>query len=219
MNHNGVFDGIGILGIGSDRNTVEGNVIENNTGQGIDDGTGIVSNPFLEVENADRGMSLTGNNILENQVTANTGRGISNPSNTYSTIQGNTVTGNGMNGIGVSSLRFANVDTHDVVQGNWSSGNGGSGIQVASRSNRIVANVTNANGNYDLADLYQFVHRSGNCYNYWSDNSWGSGGYLTACVTTGGTGPNPPAGSAASTAAGAAGGFLQLSRGKTLPTQ
>ena len=218
VKHNGFFDDVGLLGVGSNSNVVEGNVLTNSVGDFGGDGDGFIANPFLELENPDRGMSELSNSILDNTVTGNTGMGISDASDMYATIQGNAVSNNGVHGIGVSNLQNAAADTHDVVQDNTSTGNL-YGIIVGSRQNRIVNNVTNGNSAYDLADFYQFHHNGSTCYNFWSGNMWGSGGYLSGCETTGGSGPYPPPSAAtASAATTAMDPTPHQSRGKPIPS-
>lgn len=216
VNHNGIFDDISLLGLGTNSNIVQGNSMTNSLGEFGGDGDGIVANPFLELENPQRGLSLLSNSILDNTVSGNTGQGISDASDVYATVEGNTVTNNAFNGIGVSSLQNAVADTHDVVQNNTSTGNGQYGIVVASRQNRIVDNVTNGNATNDLADLYQFHHNGSTCYNVWSGNTWGSGGYLSGCETIGGSGPNPPA--AVPNTAAPIDPTAHQSRGKPIPS-
>lgn len=68
--HNGPFDGIGVLGLGSDHNRIEANAVVANTDDNasgvLGGGAGVIVNPFLEAEDVRRGESLTGNDVLNN---------------------------------------------------------------------------------------------------------------------------------------------------------
>jgi len=162
ISNSGLFDGIGVLGLGSNGNTIKGNTVEKTTdfgeGQGSDGlGIGIIVNAFLETGDAQRGASLIGNDIVDNVVRDNVGAGISNLSNTRAAIRGNRSTGNGLrpdgspgnmpgNGIGVQNLFTATHKTQDLVQDNRMSGNASDGLQVLSDQNRVMSNVISANG-------------------------------------------------------------------------
>jgi len=160
--HNGLFDGIAFLGIGSSHNRIEHNTVRANTdlrrGQGADGlGIGIISNAFLEQDDPRRGESLTANDILDNTVTDNVSAGISNLSNVNATIRGNQVTHNGWrpngdvgnypgNGIGVQHLLTSTPNTRDTVEGNHVEGNSADGIAVLSNGNIATGNVASSNG-------------------------------------------------------------------------
>jgi parallel beta-helix repeat protein len=153
-----MYDGIGILGIGSRGNVVQGNTVSRSNAQEeiVGAGIGIVLTPFLD-EGLPREQSIFDNQILDNIVRDNDNSGISNISNVNGLIRGNLVQGNGRltdavpaNGIGVQNLRSAPADTHVTVEGNTVLGNGsvdvdgvpfsGDGINVTSKQNRIVNN-------------------------------------------------------------------------------
>ncbi|MGH9178246.1 MAG: right-handed parallel beta-helix repeat-containing protein, partial [Acidimicrobiales bacterium] len=155
---NGLYDGIGILGIGSQGNVVQRNTVSATNAQGeiFDAGIGIVLTPFLS-EGLPRELSIFENKILDNTVRDNDNSGISNISNVNGVISGNRVVGNGRltdaipaNGIGIQNLLNAPRDTNVVVQGNVVLDNGsldvdgfafsGNGIDVLSRNNRVVGN-------------------------------------------------------------------------------
>ena len=235
--HNGMFDGIGLLGLHTDNNTVVSNHVSGNTDflQGAPGGgTGIIINAFLEFENPGRGGSLTGNNIIANVVVNNDNSGISNASNTHALIARNDISGNGFvefnpgNGLGVQLLFNAANDTYDRITQNTVKGNQGDGIQVGGQFNTITYNTTGGNGppngynGYDLDDLSTFGQSCLN--NTWYGNTWGSGGWNPACVTAGGSGPNPPTIPAAAAAPrtashgpAATSGAQWFSRGKRPP--
>ena len=206
--NNGVFDEIGVLGVGSDNN-----LIENNLAKGADNGgqpyapvgIGIILNPFLGADRP-RQLSVTGNRVIGNLVENNGNAGISSISNVNGLIQGNRVSGNGLenpyggpafpgNGIGVQNLVFANPDTAEVVDSNRVTGNGADGIQINSHGNTITNNVSSGNGSiyaglyfFDLQDTnFDPVTFAPSCdSNNWSGNVWGSGGYSPACTLNGG---------------------------------
>ena len=238
--HNGIFDGIGLLGLHTDNNTVQSNTVSGNTDflQGAPGGgTGIITNAFLELENPGRGASLVGNNIIGNTVVNNDNSGISNAANTHALIARNVISGNGFvefdpgNGIGDQTLFNADPATYDQITGNTVTGNEGDGIQVGGQYNTITYNTTNSNGGpggfngYDLNDNSTFGQTCLN--NTWYGNTWGIAGWIPACVTVGGSGPNPPSAAAAAPAAaaaipasshgGAARGAQWFSRGKRAP--
>jgi len=211
--HNGPFDGIGVLGLGSDHNRLEANLVEANTDDNASGvfggGAGVIVNPFLEAEDVRRGESLTGNDIVNNVIRHNTSSGSSNLSNLYATIKGNLVERNGTkangevndpgNGIGIQHLFMAQPDTHDLVQANVVRDNAYDGIQVTSEANRIIDNTATGNGNLDLAD-YNDLSGGPPCdSNLWLKNVWGRyvdtslGSYYPECVTMGGNGPRPGA--------------------------
>lgn len=206
--NNGLFDEVGVLGVGSDNN-----LIENNVAKGTDNGgepfgpvgLGIILNPFLGADRP-RDLSVSGNRVIGNQVENNGNAGISSISNINGLIQGNRVEGNGLenqyggpafpgNGIGVSNLVFADPKTAEVVDSNRVTGNGTNGIQVNSQGNTITNNVSSGNGGayaglyyFDLEDTnFDHVTFAPSCdSNAWSGNLWGSGGYFPACTSNGG---------------------------------
>lgn len=197
--HSGLFDGIGVLGLDSNGNTLKGNTVKKTTdlgkGQGSDGlGIGIIVNAFLETGDARRGASLIGNNIADNVVRDNVGAGISNLSNTRAAIKGNRSTGNGLrpdgtlgntpgNGIGVQNLFTATHKTEDLVQDNRMSGNSSDGVQVLSDQNRLMRNVVSANGDNGidiLGHLNQILHNAS------TDNNVNGTGYSYDLLDTNG---------------------------------
>lgn len=94
--HNGPCDGIGVLGSGSDRNTLRGNVVRATVGASADSaaGTGIIVNNFLDV--ADRGRPIFDNRVIGNVVVGNSGSGISNIGSVDGVVSNNNVEDNGL---------------------------------------------------------------------------------------------------------------------------
>ncbi|MCA1684090.1 MAG: right-handed parallel beta-helix repeat-containing protein, partial [Actinobacteria bacterium] len=182
--HNGPFDGIGVLGLGSDHNRIEANLVEANTDDNasgvLGGGVGVIVNPFLETEDVRRGESLVGNDVIGNVIRHNTSSGSSNLSNLYATIRDNLVEHNGFrangevndpaNGIGIQHLFMAQPDTYDLVTQNLVHDNANDGIQVSSEVNRIISNTSTGNGNLDLADYNDFSGGRPCDSNVWFDN-------------------------------------------------
>ncbi len=183
VHNNGIFDGIAVLGFGSDNNTIQHNVVQANSdlgvgGQGI--GIGIIFNPYLENANPHRGGSLFSNQVLNNLVTDNSSAGISDSSSVNALIAGNTVDHNGWtnqrrtnNGIGVSHLNFAAGATKDVVRDNVVRNNYANGISLDSvKGNQVLNNTATGNGlQSGQFDLKEFNHQFyPNCGNVWSGN-------------------------------------------------
>ncbi|MEN3316007.1 MAG: trimeric autotransporter adhesin [Acidimicrobiaceae bacterium] len=191
--NNGPYDGIALLGFGSDANTIQGNDVEgtsNGGSQGVGIGLGIVLNPFFSFS-LPREVSIYDNQILDNTVKSNDNAGISTLSNINGVIRGNTVDDNGHggdfpfpgNGIGVQFLQNAQAITRVLVSFNEVHGNGNAGIVVGSEGNRIQNNDASHNdgafGDADLTDLNE------NC----DSNTWSANTYSTAspdCTTAGG---------------------------------
>lgn len=163
--HNGYYDGIGILGPGSDGNLLEGNRVEGNLGVPHDRtlvGQGIILNNFLDEGDPRRGESLYDNAVVRNVVSRNFGVGISNISNVNGRIVGNVVEENGLfytddydaanqgfgTGIGLTKGGNAVADTYVLVEGNRVARNGVFGIlgDRGSSSNTIQNNESVSNG-------------------------------------------------------------------------
>ena len=70
LTHNGNYDGIGVLGVGADRNLIQGNTVEDTVTEGFSFGIGILVNPFLSVD-LPREVSLHRNRVLGNTVRNN----------------------------------------------------------------------------------------------------------------------------------------------------
>ncbi len=166
VTHNGHFDGIGVLGPGSDSNNVQGNVVADTVGVVGDIslvGSGIIFNAFLTLDDPRRGESIYGNSAIGNQVLRNTTSGISNISNVNGQILRNTIVDNGpyrfgdlsgelqTNGIGVQSNQNATRDTRVLVEGNKVDHNGKFGIIVGSYGNTVRKNESFRNGTVGIA--------------------------------------------------------------------
>lgn len=199
INHNGIFDGIAILGLDANFNLIQGNTITNNTSFGASgDGQGIDVNPFLSPGDPRRGDSLYGNRIVSNTISGNESAGTSSISDVHGTFEYNDVEHNGVgpsavfpeNGIGLGDNAVATPNTDMLVDHNKVIGNGADGIQaVFATGNRILNNTTggnNANGQgfHDLDDL------SGNCTsNTWLHNTYSSAGVTPPCLASTNQGP------------------------------
>jgi len=108
--HNGPFDGIGVLGLGSNDNTIAGNQIRFNTDQNTGSsnfggGTGVIINSFLEAEALGRGESLSHNDVIGNVIAHNVSSGISSLSNDSAQIKNNRLTDNGFRADGSGGNR------------------------------------------------------------------------------------------------------------------
>ncbi|MCA1701944.1 MAG: right-handed parallel beta-helix repeat-containing protein, partial [Actinobacteria bacterium] len=197
--HNGIFDGIGVLGPTSDNNTVEGNTVDGTVGpaDGGPAGQGIIVNGAEGLDPA----VITGTKTVGNVVRRSASGGIANLNNTEAEILRNTVEANGTtnvagNGIGVQAgLGYggSGFATRVLVAGNEVHKNAADGIQVryGAHENRITGNNAADNavrpgsfGSFDLRDLNSFCDS-----NEWSGNAWGSGFYSPPCVTNRGRGP------------------------------
>jgi parallel beta-helix repeat protein len=161
--HNGVFDGIAMLGQGSDGNVVLANTVTQTTADntGGPAGIGILVNPFLSVD-LPRNVSDFGNQILGNTVTGNDAAGISTLSNVDGVVADNVVSGNGFhaapgNGIGVQHLQNAQPDTHELVQGNHVTGNAAEGIDLVADANLVRDNQVHGNGRSGIHSGNRFL--------------------------------------------------------------
>jgi len=180
VKHNGVYDGIGVLGIGSNNNTIQANRVTDTTDKGFarseGEGTGIILNPFLSPFDPRRGESLSGNNIIDNVVRDNVDSGISNLSNVDGIIRGNTVVHNGFrpdgtkgndpgNGIGVQHNQKATPNTHNIIESNQVSDNFNDGIVILSHENRIASNTVTANHANGIEISFPFYAKSNRIVN------------------------------------------------------
>lgn len=252
VTHNGIYDGIGVLGLGADDNLIQDNVVTQTFAQGLTGpvGTGIITTAFL-AEDLPREISVYRNRFLGNQVTGNDNSGISVISDVDGEVRDNVVDGNGHlafpgNGIGVQNLARAEPATAVVVATNTVTGNGGDGIRITSSRNDVGSNAVHGNvgsgihvegtsaatghgntvhdndaagnklGPAGYGDLVDFsTDPDTGVYdcdsNTWLRNVWGSGGYWpdpavlgaqgpVACTTTGGTAAPAAATSAAAAA-------------------
>ncbi len=210
--HNGIFDGIGVLGSASNNTTIQGNTVEDTVGPRPDPRSGFdMGGPAgqgIIVNGADgRTRALiTGTKIEGNIVRSNASAGISNINNTDATIMGNTIEDNGLsnaggNGIGIrAGFGFQGAATRVLVQDNQVRRNGQNGIVVLrnARENRIINNVSTDNNMLGHTERYRhldLLDENDRCdENVWNGNVWGSGLYAPICVTNGGSGPRVPSG-------------------------
>ncbi len=173
---NGPYDGIGVLGINSNDNLIEGNTVEETRATDIEqpnDGIGIIINNFLDEDGilVRRGQTIRNNNLLNNIVRRNDNSGISTIANTDSRIVGNIVEDNGnrgercgrgrfggtvcnpvampSNGIGVTAGPIAPAATRVLIEGNTVTGNMGHGIFIRTEENQIIGNRAVGNGGSD----------------------------------------------------------------------
>lgn len=209
--HNGVFDGIAVLGTHANGNLIQGNVVEDNVGpsDGGPAGQGIIVNaPGLGEQT---GVPVTGNDVLDNTVRRNGSGGISNVNSTQMTVGRNLVEDNGHtnyfgNGIGIQpGFQTLQPAGQALVTENTVRHNDQDGIQVASTDNRIENNVSTDNDAGGYGYFFDLHDTHPDCdSNVWFGNVWGSAGYSPECVTAGGSGPVPvpPPASAAQAKAG-----------------
>ena len=157
---NGYYDGITVLGEGSDNNLIQGNTVEDTLG--VDNrhfpsfqGTGIIISHFLNADDP-RGRFIFNNDIIDNVVRRNFTAGISSVANHKGRIIGNTIEDNGDlerylsgrngNGIGVTTgdiIEFPSIaNTRMLVEGNKVSGNALQGIEIArgAAENHVLRN-------------------------------------------------------------------------------
>jgi parallel beta-helix repeat protein len=212
LTHNGPYDGIGVLGVDSNDNLIEGNTVEDTVGSAgedvIIDGVGILMNNFLdEAGTPRRGEPIRNNDVIDNVVRRSDNSGISNVTNVGARIVGNTVQDNGQrgercfdsffgyfcqlgaqasNGIGVTAGPVAPRVTQILIEGNTVTGNTGDGIFIDTEENRIVGNTALGNGGSDgRFDLLDINFEPPCDSNVWLDNVFGTAGPLCA---TGGLG-------------------------------
>ena len=216
IDHNGIFDGIGVFDPGSDNNTFVNNVVENTVGPTghAPAGEGIIINGTTGsgASTADRGEQVI-NNVVRN----NASGGIANINEIGGTIENNDVTGNGTtnsfgNGIGVQVGRNWNLGpTQMLIEHNDVRGNGVDGIRLGTlrppfngivEGNTISDNQSVGNGTNVAADAFENFRGLIQAYdlhdldatcgtNAWSGNQWGSAGFTPSCTSNGGSGPQP----------------------------
>jgi parallel beta-helix repeat protein len=199
--HNGIFDGIGVLGPASDNTIVQGNTVEDTVGpsDGGPAGQGIIVNG-AEGTTATR---ISGTMTADNTVRGNASGGLANINNVDASIVRNIVEDNGHtnlggNGIGVQFGlgRQSGVATRVLIEDNEVHRNNHYGITIreGAHENRIINNDAarggpTFSGNFDLHDGNR------NCdSNVWLGNTWGTGLYNRPCTATGGSGPPFPVG-------------------------
>ncbi|MDP9471772.1 MAG: right-handed parallel beta-helix repeat-containing protein [Chloroflexota bacterium] len=207
--HNGIFNGIGVLGSASDNTTIQGNIVDDTVGPrpepgsdvGGPAGQGVIVNGS---DGATRG-AITGTKIEGNTIRRNASAGIANINHVDASIVRNTIEGNGFtnragNGIGIQAglgfrIAFA---TRILVQGNDVHGNAENGILIrrGASENRIIDNdAADNDAAFEFFRSFDLHDENEGCdSNVWSGNIWGGGLYDPACVTGGGSGPPFPLG-------------------------
>ena len=157
VDHNGIYDGIGVLGNDAHRNTIAANTVTRSvalvdpTGgpEGNGTGVGIIVDAFLE---AATGKLIRGNNVTNNVVRANDGPGISNVNTQDGRVTENTIEDNGHvsipgNGIGMQLGLFPESrEGRMLVERNTIRRNGGTGVYSTSNLNKVVGNIIEDNG-------------------------------------------------------------------------
>ncbi|MCA1684157.1 MAG: right-handed parallel beta-helix repeat-containing protein, partial [Actinobacteria bacterium] len=157
ITRNGIYDGIGILGVLSDDNKLLNNRISDTTDGGVatqaGTGNGIIVNAFFSTE-FPRERSVFRNTVSGNTIETSDNSGVANISNVYGVVADNVIRGNGRNaaqflarnGIGVQHLDRAQTDTHMTIQNNTIVDNhGGDGIHVGADENVLRANQVHGN--------------------------------------------------------------------------
>ena len=212
--HNGIFDGIGVLGGAADANLIQGNTVTDTVGpsDGGPAGQGVIVNG-AGLEEFNLGL-ITGTTIADNVIRRNASAGSANINNLDAHIVDNTVENNGFtniagNGIGVQAgFGFrGNRPTRVLVENNEVHGNAEAGIQIlrGASENRILNNdAANNNAGYeswrslrsfDLHDQNSDEDGFPSCgSNVWWGNIWGTGLYNPPCTAAGGSGPPFPVG-------------------------
>ena len=232
ITHNGIYDGVGIFGMDSNFNLLQGNTISKNTDAGNGhDGEGIATSSFLENDDPRRSNSLFENNFIGNTIVDNAAAGISNIANVDAQILNNDIERNGLesstyplNGIGLQPERQSTEQMNDIVENNKVVGNGNDGIEMVYeqypvsgnliKNNVVLGNNANQGMGHDLNDT------SGDCtHNVWTGNTYSSsGGVSPACLAStnqlaGGSTPSSPARVGTAPASPRSSGNL-LSRGR-----
>ena len=164
VQHNGPYDGIGVLGVPSNGNTIQNNDVTDTVGVPFNvnfTGTGIVLSSILD-EGGHAILSIYDNKVQNNRVRRNTGSGVTNASNVRGVITGNVVQDNGLamfgttfyypgSGVEVRTAGTADYPDHAtyvLVKDNDISHNGITGVRVytGASNNRIEANKSFGNG-------------------------------------------------------------------------
>ena len=157
VDHNGVYDGIAVLGEASHGNTVQDNLVARTVAlitpdspEGVGTGVGLVMDGFLDQPT---GRLIRGNQVLNNVVRDNDGAGISNVNTADGRVAGNTIQDNGHvqlpgNGIGLQLGQFPESTIgRMVVENNTVRRNRGHGIQwIRSDENEFLGNTVEDNG-------------------------------------------------------------------------
>ena len=219
VNHNGIFDGIGVFDPGSDGNTIAYNTVENTVGPANRGpaGEGIIIN------GASGGISTAiHSSVVEHNIVSNSASGgIANINEIGGMVEYNTITGSGAtnsfgNGIGVQvGVSWTLGPTQMDIEHNQVSGSGVDGIRLggargffrgAAEGNTVAYNTVSGSGANTSVDIYEGGSRvhafdlhdnDPTCgTNVWSKNIWGSAGFTPACTSAGGSGPGTSSGAA-----------------------
>ncbi len=161
------FRNQGIYLNASANNTINGNTVQGNTGDGIGTTSGSsINNTFtgnLAIGNTGSGIALTStgsnNAITGNTAQGNGVNGIGTSSNTYTTISGNTASGNTGDGINTSS------GVNNTITGNTTQGNGGDGIDVGGNYMTVSGNTSNGNTSNGIVTNSDYLTITGNAAN------------------------------------------------------
>ncbi len=166
VTNNGIYDGIGVFGLGSTSNLVAGNIVQDTVGllgNFSASGTGILINHFLD-QRPGTGLVISANGAESNIVRRNFGSGISSIGNVDGRIVGNIVEDNGAeyrqyalevniamdypaNGIGVQAgSGQRDPGLRMVVSGNVSDRNGLNGVYVSGNASSVTDNSAFENG-------------------------------------------------------------------------
>lgn len=155
---NGRYDGIGVLGFGSDRNTLQANTVTDSVSfePSFLRGVGILLDTFASFPAPPPTASIFGNRVISNVIRNNAGSGILSVASVDSVIQSNLIETNGPDsggrGIGFSTLPLTTKATSARIVGNTVRNNGGPGLEVrSSSSNQVSAN--SVTGNHGLAGI------------------------------------------------------------------
>ncbi len=173
VTNNGLYDGIGVFGLGSDFNIVEGNTVQGTVGlfrNRSAGGSGIIVNHFLD-QTPGTGLVISGNKVRGNTVRANAGSGISNVGHVDGEVVGNVVKENGLlalpfatdgegntatevaaNGIGVQAGvgQIGGPETRMLVKDNVVTHNGLSGLFIRGGANVVETNRVFRNGAFGI---------------------------------------------------------------------
>ncbi len=173
VSNNGHYDGIGVLGLGSSFNVLEGNIVEGTVGIAFDrslPGSGVIISHFLD-QPPRTGDVIHQNKAVGNTVRRNFGTGISNVSNVGGEIIGNVVEDNGLsffgdfeaaihriNAHGIGATSGPGVppgptgapDTNMLIRDNKVDHNGLYGIFLRTSANRVETNESFRNGYFGI---------------------------------------------------------------------
>jgi parallel beta-helix repeat protein len=166
VTNNGIYDGIGVYGLGANFNLVQGNTVTDTVGVFMNrsaGGAGILINHFFD-QPVGTDELITGNEVIGNTSRANDGSGISLVGTLDGQIVGNVAEYNGLryaasatfennafdlsaNGIGVqAAVGRSGTETNLLIRNNVANHNGLSGIFVHAFNNRVENNQAFRNG-------------------------------------------------------------------------